>query len=166
MLGNKYSFSYSNKTGSTITSSVISIVINVALMIYVLRLEANHCNCVRDWRHMFIKIYSGIMIVVNTFLLFGFKLLGNTNSRLIGNIIKLLIAIYIVASIVDIYSVITYIGDINDTNCQCAVKDMAKLNKSMIVLRWFYISMLILAGILILNGLEILILGKLTKASN
>ena len=106
------------------------------------------------------------MIVVNTFLLFGFKLLGNTNSALIGNIIKLLIAIYIVASIVDIYSVITYIGDINDTNCQCAVKDMAKLNKSMIVLRWFYISMLILAGILILNGLEILILGKLTKASN
>ena len=35
--------------------NIISMIINGIILIYIIKLEHNNCNCIRDWRHNYIK---------------------------------------------------------------------------------------------------------------
>lgn len=130
------------QNGSTF-GTLVTLAINAAIIYYVLGLEKDKCKCVRDWRHDYIKYYTGVMIVLNLITLFtGAKLSvmtrGPAGSQLVAAV-AMLVALAMVAAVgVQIYSIFTYVGDLNKTKCTCATDDMRTLNRAMLVLRWFY----------------------------
>ena len=138
--------------------AIITIIINTALLIWVIRLSANHCGCIGGWRQDFIKYFAGFTILMGVYRLMNFQ--GDFNpansiqvSRIVMTILLLFGLTYFMASIMNIYAVITYVDDINKTNCECAIKGMSGLNKTMIALRWVYIAGLCLFGAMLLYTL-------------
>lgn len=132
------------QSGSTF-GSLVTLAINIAVISYVFGLEKDKCKCVRDWRHDYIKYYTGVMIALNLITLFtGAKLSvitqGPVGSQLVV-VVAMFIALAMVAAVgVQIYSIFTYVGDLNKTKCLCATEDMRTLNRTMLVLRWVYIA--------------------------
>lgn len=144
---------------AVLISALITIIINTALLIWVVRLSAKHCGCVGGWRQEFIKYFAGLTILVGVLRLMNsysdFNGLCASLPRVILVVLGLLSLVYLSASLLNIYAVITYVDDINDTECPCAVKGMSGLNKAMIVLRWVYIAGLCLFGAMLLYTLAI-----------
>ncbi len=147
------------QNGSTF-GSLVTLAINAAIIYYVLGLEKEKCKCVRDWRHDYIKYYTGVMIVLNLITLFtGAKLSvmtrGPAGSQLVAAV-AMLVALAMVAAVgVQIYSIFTYVGDLNKTKCTCATDDMRTLNRAMLVLRWFYV-----AGAVVITLWLLAVLGR------
>lgn len=137
--------------------ALITIIINTALLIWVVRLSAKHCGCVGGWRQEFIKYFAGITILVGVLRLANsrhdFGGISHNLPQFVLVVLGLLGMAYLIAVIINMYAVITYVDDINETKCECALKVMSGLNKSMIVLRWVYIAMLCLFGAMLLSGL-------------
>jgi hypothetical protein len=158
-LHSMYSKTQQQAGGSTF-GSLVTLAINIAIIYYVLGLEKDKCRCVRDWRHDYIKYYTGVMIALNVITLFtGAKLLvntqGPTGSQLVF-IVAMLVALAMVAAVgVQIYSIFTYVGDLNKTKCTCATEDMRTLNRAMLVLRWFYV-----AGAVVITLWLLAVLGR------
>ena len=101
-----------------------------AILYYLYNLEDADCNCIRDWRHNFIKAMCLVVIFLSFVGLFGFDLKSSS--------FKWLAVIYFILFIIVIYAFFTYVGDLNDTKCSCAVDKQPKLNSIMNFLRWFY----------------------------
>jgi len=146
---------------AVLISALITIIINTALLIWVVRLSAKHCGCVGGWRQDFIKYFAGFTILIGVLRLMnsyghftGFS--ANFPAVIIG-VLGLLAFVYLAASLLNIYAVITYVDDINETECPCAIKGMSGLNKAMIVLRWVYIAGLCLFGAMLLYTLAMYI---------
>lgn len=137
--------------------AIITIIINTALLIWVIRLSDKTCGCVGGWRQDFIKYFASVTIFVGLLRLINsngdFNGISSVLPQVILVVLGLLAIGYLVASLVNIYAVITYVDDINHTNCECAIKGMSRLNKAMIVLRWFYIIGLCLFGAMLLFSL-------------
>ena len=144
---------------AVVISAVITIIINTALLIWVVRLSAKHCGCVGGWRQEFIKYFAGFTILVGVLRLLNsyghFTGFSANFPAVILAVLSLLALVYLAASLINIYAVITYVDDINETECPCAVKGMSGLNKAMIVLRWVYIAGLCLFGAMLLYTLAI-----------
>ena len=51
-------------------SSIISLIINIFIVYYLLNLEHKSCNCIRDWRHNYIKITTIFSIILSSLILF------------------------------------------------------------------------------------------------
>ncbi len=149
---------------SIVIGSLLTIIINTALLIWVIRLSAKHCGCIGGWRQELIKYFAGFTIFVGVLRLANsqgdFSGLGLHVPMAILALLGLVGLVYLVASIVNIYAVITYVDDINETQCACAVKDMRGLNKAMIVLRWFYILGVCLFGAMLLFSIATYIQRK------
>jgi hypothetical protein len=141
-------------------SALITIIINTALLIWVVRLSAKHCGCIGGWRQEFIKYFAGFTILVGVLRLMNSYGYFTGFSAALPQVILVLLSIvalvYLVASLINIYAVITYVDDINETECACAIKGMSGLNKAMIVLRWLYIAGLCLFGAMLLYTLAML----------
>lgn len=137
-------YSAKEKTNGSIFRTLVTLAINIAIIYYILGLEKDKCKCVRDWRHDYIKYYTAVVIAINVlFLVSDFKL-RIFISGLAGNSIFFKVIVVIGLAIltaigVQIYSIFTYVGDLNKTKCTCATEDMRTLNRVMLVLRWFYI---------------------------
>jgi len=142
---------------SVVLSALITIIINTALLIWVVRLSDKSCGCIGGWRQDFIKYFAGFTIFVGVLRLLNsdgdFNGISVSMPNVILAVLGLLAVAYFVASVINIYAVITYVDDINDTNCECAVKGMSRLNKAMIVLRWFYIIVVCLFAAMLLFSL-------------
>ena len=148
-----------------VIGALATIIINTALLIWVIRLSAKHCGCVGGWRQDFIKYFAIVTILMGGWRLLNFQgdfTPANTVqvSRIIITILILIGLAYFVASMLNIYSVITYVDDINETKCACAIKDMHGLNQAMIVLRWVYIIGLCLFGAMILFSIATSVLRR------
>jgi hypothetical protein len=144
---------------AVLISALITIIINTALLIWVVRLSAKHCGCVSGWRQEFIKYFAGFTILVGVLRLINsygdFNGVSANFPAVILAVLSLVALVYLVASLLNIYAVITYVDDINETECSCAVKGMSGLNKAMIVLRWVYIAGLCLFGAMLLYSLAV-----------
>ena len=144
---------------TVLVSALITIIINTALLIWVVRLSAKHCGCVGGWRQEFIKYFAGFTILVGVLRLLNsygdFNEFSANFPAVILAVLSLLALVYLAASLLNIYAVITYVDDINETECPCAIKGMSGLNKAMIVLRWVYIAGLCLFGAMLLYTLAI-----------
>jgi len=135
--------------------TLVTLAINIAIIYYVLGLEKDKCKCVRDWRHDYIKYYTGVMIFITVVRLLGGNISIYTNGpdsiqRIVATV-AMLVAIAIVAAVgVQIYAIFTYVGDLNKTKCICATDDMRTLNRAMLVLRWVYVIGAVLTTLLLL----------------
>lgn len=129
-----------DKTGSNIFSLLMTLIIQGSIIYYLYNLEDKDCNCIRDWRHNFIKYYSMTVIVISllTFIL-------NDNKKIILYVNIILFSL----TLVNLYAFFTYIGDLNKTKCSCAIDKQPTLNSFMNFLRWLQLIGVIIVIILI-----------------
>jgi hypothetical protein len=55
------------------------------------------------------------------------------------------IALTMILSIVNLYAFFTYIGDLNTTQCSCAIHKQPKLNRFMNFIRWVQVIVMIIS---------------------
>jgi len=119
-----------NKKTSALSENIfifafaISIIIQGSVLYYLYNLEDADCNCIRDWRHNFCKAFALLVLFV------GIVLIG------LGHLCKLGMIIYYILGLINVYSFFTYVGDLNSTQCSCAVNKQSNLNMIMRGYRW------------------------------
>ena len=100
--------------------SIIGLIISVIIVAYVDKLEKEKCKCSEDWRREYVKIFSIITIILtlgicakNIFMP-GKTILSKMTSRIVYSALTL----YMIASVVNIFTLFTYTQDLVCTN-QC-----------------------------------------------
>lgn len=114
-----------------IVAFVISVIVQCSVLYYLYNLEDADCNCIRDWRHNFCKIYALLVLCV------GVIFLG------LQHLCKGFMILYYLIGLVNVYAFFTYVGDLNATQCTCAVNKQSNMNSVMRLYRW----LLLVAGI-------------------
>ena len=136
--------SKSSKTNKTVNNNYIendnkehtnfiSTIVNIFIIYYLINLEHNHCDCIRDWRHNYIK-YTAIFLILINLLLKTHEISG----------------ILIIFQIIYVYAFYTYIRDLDNTKCECAVVKQAKLHKFLNV--WRYLMIIIPLSVFIIGS--------------
>jgi len=129
----------SNDIKNTMTTTImISIIYNICVLIYVLNLENEECKCFRDWRHEFMKYYSFGLIVWGMFSL-AFNLYESKNEVI--NIAKKLA---MVAYFINVWSVYSYIGILDYTQCKCAIQQTKKTHYFLYLFRYILVAFVFL----------------------
>ena len=123
---------------------VISLLCNGMILYYLYNLEDITCQCIRDWRHNFIKAMSYIALTIAIIPLFGLD---------VNKMFPKLLFVIVVLGFINIYSIYTYVGDLNETKCSCAVDKQPKLNWFMNAYRYFVLGMLSFMLILAIIGI-------------
>ena len=114
---------------------LFSIAVNLLILYYLNNLEPLDCKCIRDWRHNFIKYMTIFNLICSFLLLFGINMRTCTG---ISGIITIL-------SLVNLYAFFTYIGDLNNTKCICAVQKQKNLNTFLNIWRYIMVIVPVLA---------------------
>ena len=91
------------------------------------------------------------MILTNTLIFLGFHIPGTINRNIIGFIAMS----FLVLSILNMYALYTYVGDLNTTKCVCAVDKQKDINTFLYYYRYIYI----IIPVLFILGLIILLLS-------
>ena len=112
--------------------NIIGFVINILIIYYLINLEDVSCNCIKDWRHDYIKYVAVFNILCNILLLL------NINIETLSGINSIL-------NLINIYAFFTYIRDLNDTKCVCAVTKQENLNYFLNIWRYAIIIVPIVA---------------------
>ena len=114
-----------------IASFIISTIVQCSVLYYLYNLEDADCNCIRDWRHNFCKVFALLVLGI------GVILIG------LQHLCKGFMILYYIIGLINVYAFFTYIGDLNATQCSCAVNKQSKMNGVMRIYRW----LLIIVGI-------------------
>ena len=119
-----------NKQSNTSKFSIFlfSVIFNGIILYYLYNLEDANCQCIRNWRHNFIKTMCFISILLSILPLFGLDTI-KIFSKLLG-IIGLL-------GFANIYAIYTYVGYLNTTKCSCAVEKQPTINWLIEVNRYY-----------------------------
>jgi len=110
---------------------IFSVIVQGSVLYYLYNLDDADCNCIRDWRHNFCKVYALLVLGVGV-ILFGLQ-----------HLCKGFMILYYIVSLINVYAFFTYVGDLNATQCTCAVNKQYNLNTIMRIYRW----LLILGGV-------------------
>lgn len=103
--------------------SVIAIIISMLILEYTLRLERENCECSRDWRRDYIKIFAIITIVFSLLMCFRNFILprGLKVPRELGALMYLIITMYMIGAFVNVYAMFSYSQKLMcEKNCVCA----------------------------------------------
>jgi len=115
-----------------------TILYHLLVIMYMVNLEDASCGCVRDWRHDYIKYFSSVLVVIGLFTL----LISFDKTSIFAKLMRLILA---VASIVNIYCLFTYIGELDVTRCACAVEKQKKMHYFLYLWRYILVIYLIIA---------------------
>ena len=118
-------------------SNIISTIVNILIIYYLINLEHNYCDCIRDWRHNYIK-YTAIFLILINLLLETHETSG----------------ILIIFQIIYVYAFYTYIRDLDNTKCDCAVVKQEKLHKFLNV--WRYLIVILPIALLLILAIYFL----------
>lgn len=132
---------------STIMTSVIVIIYNLLILGYLITLEGNKCNCISDWRHEFLKYYSGMMIIYSLIII----ILTGTSYR-DNMIVGFMHHMLLLLSFVNIWCLYTYVGDLDRTYCSCAIEKQKNMHYFLYIWRYVLVGMIILSLIMIIIG--------------
>jgi len=107
----------------------------VVLFYYVMQLEKETCDCIKDWRHRFLKymLFGNMVLTTMNVLLLNFNMIGT-------EVHKTLYVMTILIAVVNTYSYFTYVTDLNNTKCNC-LKDMPKINQFLSVMKWVFVGL-------------------------
>jgi hypothetical protein len=126
---------------SKIPHFIFILALHGSILYYLYNLEDVDCNCIRDWRHDFVKGMSLLIIFISFIGLIGFDL-KNTAFKWLALIQFILFGI-------DVYAFFTYIGDLNNTQCICAITKQPNLNSIMNLIRWIFAIVIILSVVVV-----------------
>ena len=131
---------------SMLFSDAFTLVLAGLMFYYMIELERSKCVCSKDWRRDYVKYFSmaviGIIIV----------------SMMAPEVIAFLSPIMIIAGVVNVYALYTYMRHLRDNNCECAVKDRSNLHEFFM----FYSLLLVIMvgfGMVVMLGLGLHILN-------
>jgi len=124
---------------SHISATVIAVLYNILVVSYILSLEDKKCGCITDWRHDFIKYYS-IALIIWGFITIAFGLIASKSK-----FVMLLKNILMVAALVNIWCLYTYIGDLDKTKCMCAIDKQKNMHYFLYLWRYVLVGALIVA---------------------
>ena len=134
--------------GSKLPHFIFILALHGSILYYLYNLEDADCNCIRDWRHNFIKAMCLVIIFLSFIGLFGLNLKSQG--------FKWLALIQFILFVIDVYAFFTYVGDLNRTQCSCAVNKQPNLNSIMNLIRWIFA---IIIGLSILVIIAFIVLG-------
>ena len=138
---------YNTHTTPVILSLVI-ICYHLLVLGYLLTLEGKECNCIMDWRHNFLKYYSIIMIFFSLFLL---MISGNTKLYQNG-IFQVIQILLMIAFLINVWCLYTYIGDLEATYCKCATEQQKDVHYFLYIWRYILVASIVISLIMILLG--------------
>ncbi len=121
------------------TSGMITIIFNLLVLMYVIKLENKLCGCIRDWRHDFIKYYSVVVIGMATIMFF---VSDKYNNNMLLRLFKVFL---MVASLINFWCLYTYVGDLDSTKCVCAVENQKGMHYFLYIFRYVMLISLVLA---------------------
>ena len=107
------------KGGSRIVSGLIMITINVLILLYVLNLEKENCECSKSWKRDFIKYFSMILIASNLITM----VVPNLNKNVLGKPLMVLFGLLSLANLVHLGVLLSYYYDLRkliQNECGCA----------------------------------------------
>jgi len=122
-----------------ISGTVIAILYNVLVLAYIVSLEDKKCGCISDWRHDFIKYYS-VALIIWGFITILFNLVASKS-----NFVMLLKNILMVAALINIWCLYTYVGDLDKTKCNCAIEKQKNMHYFLYLWRYVLVGALIMA---------------------
>ena len=137
------------KTNILIIMTLVSVLYQGVILNYVMNLEDKLCNCIRDWRHDFVKYFSTAMIcwaiLILLLALTGFK------NEMLKQLLKVLSIVLSLCNLINIWCLYTYVGDLNSTNCSCAIDKQRISNDFLYIWRYVLVAGVILGllGVLI-----------------
>ena len=107
-----------NKVVDHPVKSGVSIVMNLAIMTYVLNMERDQCQCSVDWRRDYIKYFSIALVLSILFRTFV------NSGKLVAQLPKLislgLPVLMGIGSMVYLYSMLSYAIKMRDNKCECS----------------------------------------------
>ena len=131
-----------------IIMTLIAVLYQSVILNYVMNLEDKLCNCIRDWRHDFVKYFAIVMIcwaiLILLLALTGFK------NEMLKQLLKVLSIVLSLCSLINIWCLYTYIGDLNSTNCSCAVDKQKIANDFLYIWRYVLVAGVILGLVSVL----------------
>jgi len=128
---------------------VVACAFNGSIFYYLYNLEDETCQCVRDWRHNFIKGMCILGFIISILSLFNIKDIDfKINKSLM--IVGLLDLLTSILGLVNAYAIYTYVNDLQSTKCSCAIDNQPKLNKFMKGFSYFIYCMFVLFIILLI----------------
>ena len=135
------------KSNTFINTTVITLLYNVLVLIYIMNLEDKKCGCITDWRHDFIKYYC-ISIIIWSFVTIAFSLHSSKHG-----FVELLHTILMFASLINLWCLYTYVGDLDKTNCSCAINTQKNMHYFLYIWRYVLVGTLVLSliGIILLS---------------
>lgn len=130
---------------------LIGFVILSATLYYIYYLEREHCKCVMDWRHDFIKYYSwGIILLPIIMALAAMLLVRFHGIGFMVYFIPVILGVIIILGFINLYALYTYIGDLNNTGCACAITDLKYINTFLYYWRYVMVAGYTIAILLML----------------
>jgi len=132
---NQSNMMLNKKQTDPIYSFIFTIIINSIIIYYLINLEDVTCNCINDWRHNYIKYFSIFMILINTLMFIGLHIPKTIDTHIIGFIAMG----FTFLSLLNMYALYTYVGDLNDTKCVCAVDKQKEVNTFLYYYRYIFI---------------------------
>lgn len=86
---------------------ILFLVLYIFVYIWIIKLEQIGCECSKDWRREFIKVYAIIIIAMMILKMFV-------------NVHAAIMIVYLVATLVFIISVFQYIHELKRIKCECS----------------------------------------------
>ena len=114
------------------------------ILYYVYYLEQEKCKCVMTWHHNYIKYYLLAFIVLSVLTINLDKKIKKLFSK--EKATGLLLSLFVlIISIIYLYSVYVYVGELDNTQCVCAMHDMKYLHNTLYYFRYIMIFIAIIA---------------------
>lgn len=118
--------------------NIIAIILNIIILYYIYQLEDITCNCIRDWRHDFIK-YSSIFLIICEII----DIYHNITQKYYRLIVDFIIVLYCIF-------IFNYIGELDSTKCTCAVKKQKNIHNFLFYF-WRYILLICVVFIIVIK---------------
>jgi hypothetical protein len=122
--------------------TIVAVLYQGVILNYVMNLEDKLCSCIRDWRHDFIKYFSAAMIGWSFIILL--LALTEFKNEILKKILKALSIALSLCNLINIWCLYTYVGDLNSTNCSCAIDKQKIANDFLYIWRYVLVAGVIL----------------------
>jgi hypothetical protein len=137
-------------------SFLLSILVAAVFIYYITEIEKEHCNCVNDWRNIFIKSYNIGLIVLYICLIVAEPVNINFKSYILS--------ILMIFNVVNVYAVFTLVDELEKQRCVCAVEENKHLHKVLYYYRYVMLLSIVMSFIILVNSIKtLLVIGDVYK---